>query len=57
MELRGEGNERHIAIDYRVCIRCYCCHEICPVKAIDIVKPPLLEKLKAGSAGMTRLKR
>jgi len=25
-------------IDYSRCILCFCCHEICPVKAIDIAK-------------------
>ncbi|MDR1909604.1 MAG: 4Fe-4S binding protein [Spirochaetaceae bacterium] len=34
--LRGEGREKRIAVDYRACIRCYCCHEICPAKAITI---------------------
>jgi uncharacterized protein (DUF362 family)/Pyruvate/2-oxoacid:ferredoxin oxidoreductase delta subunit len=48
MTLRGEGGERHAAVDYRVCIRCYCCHEICPVKAIDIVKPSFWEKHRPG---------
>ena len=28
------GGKAHI--DYANCIRCYCCHEMCPVKAIDI---------------------
>jgi uncharacterized protein (DUF362 family)/Pyruvate/2-oxoacid:ferredoxin oxidoreductase delta subunit len=30
--------------DYRACIRCYCCQEICPSRAIS-VKTPLLGKL------------
>ena len=25
---------RHLRFDYVKCIRCYCCHEMCPVKAI-----------------------
>lgn len=27
---------RHVEIDTRACIRCYCCHEVCPVEAITI---------------------
>jgi formate hydrogenlyase subunit 6/NADH:ubiquinone oxidoreductase subunit I len=49
MTLSGEGKERQVRIDYNVCIRCYCCHEICPVKAIDIRKVPLGQALFAGS--------
>ena len=30
--LRHES--RHLYFDYGKCIRCYCCHEMCPVKAI-----------------------
>lgn len=30
--------------NYRLCIRCYCCQEMCPQKAID-VKTPLVAKL------------
>jgi formate hydrogenlyase subunit 6/NADH:ubiquinone oxidoreductase subunit I len=29
-----------------VCIRCYCCHELCPHDAIDLYKP-LLGRLVA----------
>jgi len=25
--------------NYGKCIRCYCCHEICPQKAIHLEKP------------------
>lgn len=25
-------------VDYRRCIRCYCCHELCPDQAIDLVR-------------------
>ena len=39
----GEGT-RDLFIDYRHCIRCFCCHEICSFNAIDIVKKP--EKVK-----------
>ncbi len=27
---------KFVAVDYNKCIRCYCCHEICPVDAIEI---------------------
>ncbi len=26
-------------IDYRKCISCFCCHEVCTTKAIDLVQP------------------
>lgn len=26
---------RKLTFDYSKCIRCYCCHEMCPVKAVD----------------------
>ncbi len=29
-------NGKFVAVDYNKCIRCYCCHEICPVDAIEI---------------------
>ena len=32
----GQGNSRQIELDKQNCIRCYCCHEICPAKAIGI---------------------
>lgn len=31
--LRHEN--KHLHFDYGKCIRCYCCHEMCPVKAIE----------------------
>jgi uncharacterized protein (DUF362 family) len=27
---------KHAEINYSLCIRCYCCHEVCPDKAIDL---------------------
>ncbi len=36
LEIRGTGEARRVTIDYRRCIRCYCCHEICPVNAIQL---------------------
>jgi len=35
---------RKARMDESVCIRCYCCHELCPHLAIDL-KKPLLGKL------------
>jgi len=38
----GEPGEGHRPVhDYALCIRCYCCQEMCPDKAIEIVVPPL----------------
>ncbi len=31
-------NGKFVAVDYNKCIRCYCCHEVCPVDAIEIRK-------------------
>jgi formate hydrogenlyase subunit 6/NADH:ubiquinone oxidoreductase subunit I len=45
MTLTGEGPGKQVRIDYTTCIRCYCCHEICPVNAINIKKVPLRESL------------
>ena len=28
--------ERAAAVDDKHCIRCYCCHEVCPSAAIDL---------------------
>ncbi len=28
--------KKHVVADYSKCIRCYCCHEMCPVNAIEI---------------------
>ena len=33
---------KHLHFDYKKCIRCYCCHEMCPVKAIDFKTSRLL---------------
>jgi uncharacterized protein (DUF362 family)/Pyruvate/2-oxoacid:ferredoxin oxidoreductase delta subunit len=41
----GEGQEKQMVISYEKCIRCYCCHEICPLKAIDIKKVKITEVL------------
>jgi uncharacterized Fe-S center protein len=34
-----EGRAR---IELGDCIRCFCCHEICPERAIDLRQPPLV---------------
>jgi len=40
---------------YAICIRCYCCQELCPEKAIDLKKPLnetiVREKRNSGRAG------
>lgn len=38
--LRHEN--KHLYFDYGKCIRCYCCHEMCPVKAIKFKESGLL---------------
>ena len=35
--------ERAAVADPALCIKCYCCHEFCPVKAIS-VNPTFLER-------------
>jgi uncharacterized protein (DUF362 family)/ferredoxin len=35
-------------MDHRICIRCYCCHELCPETAIEL-KRPWLGRLLIGS--------
>ena len=32
----GAKYKKHIVADYSKCIRCYCCHEMCPADAIKI---------------------
>lgn len=34
-------------MNLRSCIRCYCCHETCPHKAVDLKKPLMLKLLDA----------
>ena len=38
------GKEHPPVYDYQLCIRCFCCQEMCPEKAIEI-KTPLLRKV------------
>ena len=35
-------------IGYAKCIRCFCCHEMCPVRAIDIRSVPVFRFLSKG---------
>ena len=39
--LRHEN--KHLYFDYGKCIRCYCCHEMCPVKAIEFKESALVK--------------
>ena len=32
----GANGRRHAQIDRENCIRCYCCHEMCPEDAIEL---------------------
>ncbi|MBQ7594243.1 MAG: DUF362 domain-containing protein [Synergistaceae bacterium] len=34
---------KHLTFDYGKCIRCYCCHEMCPVKAIKFKESKLVK--------------
>ena len=46
VEAVTEKRGRKIAkIDYSNCIRCYCCQEMCPVKAIEVYRHPLTKLL------------
>jgi uncharacterized protein (DUF362 family)/Pyruvate/2-oxoacid:ferredoxin oxidoreductase delta subunit len=51
LKFSGNGNGRHERppkYDYDLCIRCYCCHEMCPNRAIEKKTPLLGKLLKAG---------
>jgi uncharacterized protein (DUF362 family)/ferredoxin len=41
VEFRGSGRSEPPVHDYRRCIRCYCCQELCPEGAIEVVVPLL----------------
>lgn len=51
--LRHEN--RRLYFDYGKCIRCYCCHEMCPVKAIEF-RESWLVKLINSVTGKLRLR-
>ncbi|MDR1378585.1 MAG: DUF362 domain-containing protein [Synergistaceae bacterium] len=40
-------NGKKLIFDYRKCIRCYCCHEMCPVDAIGFQDGLLMKLMKA----------
>jgi formate hydrogenlyase subunit 6/NADH:ubiquinone oxidoreductase subunit I len=42
------SRERPPAYRYDRCIRCYCCHEMCPYGAIHRRTPPLGRLLRLG---------
>jgi len=35
----GRASTKRAQIDLNTCFRCYCCHEMCPERAIDLRKP------------------
>ncbi|WP_240984035.1 DUF362 domain-containing protein [Acididesulfobacillus acetoxydans] len=37
-------------VDLDVCIRCFCCQELCPQKAVEIVRPLLARRLLKGTS-------
>jgi formate hydrogenlyase subunit 6/NADH:ubiquinone oxidoreductase subunit I len=39
------GKGKKAKYDYKKCIRCYCCQEMCPVKAIEVYRHPLTKLL------------
>lgn len=45
----GASDKRPPRHDYRRCIRCYCCQEMCPEGAIEIEVPPLGRVIHRGS--------
>lgn len=47
--------ERTVTIDYKKCIRCYCCHEMCPVRAIAFSESPLVRFMNLISRFRARL--
>jgi len=36
MYFSGQGNAKQVELNKESCICCYCCHEICPSKAIEV---------------------
>lgn len=39
--------DRVLHFDYGKCIRCYCCHEMCPVRAVAFRESPLVRWLRS----------
>ena len=56
-------SNRRLRFDYGKCIRCYCCHEMCPVRAIAFRPSPLarfsgaLKRLAVWLKSLRRLRR
>jgi formate hydrogenlyase subunit 6/NADH:ubiquinone oxidoreductase subunit I len=40
------GKKKVADINLKECIRCFCCHELCPHKAIDIKSKLITKVLK-----------
>lgn len=51
LDWAGQAGEQAPVYDYRRCIRCYCCQELCPEGAIDIHTPWAGRVLKKVSKG------
>ncbi len=47
---------RTLRFDYKKCIRCYCCHEMCPVRAIVFRESPVVRGLRALGSLASRLR-
>jgi uncharacterized protein (DUF362 family) len=43
--LIGKEAKKKANIDLKKCIRCYCCHELCSEKAVELKKPLLLKMI------------
>lgn len=42
MGLAGKAGKKHATINPKLCIRCYCCQELCPLGAVDVKQNPLI---------------
>ena len=49
-------SRRTLRFDYKKCIRCYCCHEMCPVRAIVFRESPAVRGLRALGSLISRLR-
>lgn len=49
-------SNRTLSFDYGKCIRCYCCHEMCPVQAIEFRESPVIRWLRTIERLGARLK-
>jgi formate hydrogenlyase subunit 6/NADH:ubiquinone oxidoreductase subunit I len=41
----SEKYPKMVSINYNDCIRCYCCHEVCPEDAITVKSAPFSKGL------------